>query len=126
VVCNDTYRAFVFPGLDDILVPGVTFETILRTAAERGQLKAAASARKASWVDDRLARHRQPKGPFIEQWCDGRWIQVSERGTDDGGTVAIYTEVTELKRRQRQLAEANTEKDAGGHGRDPVWRPVHG
>jgi PAS domain S-box-containing protein len=111
VVCNDTYRNFVFPGLDDILVPGVSFETILRTAKERGHLKAVATPEHSSWIDDRLVRHRRPQGPFIEQWSDGRWIQVSERKTEDGETVAVYTEVTELKHRQSQLAEANAEKD---------------
>jgi PAS domain S-box-containing protein len=111
VVCNDTYRNFVFPGLDDILVPGVNFETILRTATERGHIKTVATPDNTNWIDERLARHLQPKGPFIEQWTDGRWIQVSERRTKDGGTVAVYTEVTELKHRQTQLAEANAEKD---------------
>jgi PAS domain S-box-containing protein len=111
VVCNDTYRNFIFPGLDDILVPGTSFETILRTATERGHVKTVATPDNTNWIDGRLARHLQPKGPFIEQWTDGRWIQVSERRTKDGGIVAVYTEVTELKHRQTQLAEANAEKD---------------
>jgi PAS domain S-box-containing protein len=111
VVCNDTYRNFVFPGLEDILVPGVSFETILRTATERGHIKTVVESEKSNWIDERLARHLRPKGPFIEQWSDGRWIQVSERKAEDSGIVAVYTEVTELKLRQTQLAEANAEKD---------------
>ena len=41
---------------------------------------------------------------------DGRWFQVSERGTLDGGLVILYTDITELKqneraRRERALAD---------------------
>ena len=36
---------------------------------------------------------------------DGRWILVSERKTDDGSTVAVYSDITELKQRENQLAD---------------------
>ena len=35
VVCNDRFRQ-LYPGLADIVVPGVTFEQIIRAVAERG------------------------------------------------------------------------------------------
>ena len=35
---------------------------------------------------------------------DGRWVIVSERKTDDGGTVAVYSDVTELKQREEELS----------------------
>ena len=35
---------------------------------------------------------------------DGSWIQVSERRTTEGGMVAVYTDVTELKQREEELA----------------------
>jgi len=33
------------------------------------------------------------------------WVQVNERPTRDGGFVAVYTDITELKRREEELAE---------------------
>ncbi|HLY54870.1 MAG TPA: NahK/ErcS family hybrid sensor histidine kinase/response regulator, partial [Stellaceae bacterium] len=37
---------------------------------------------------------------------DGRWMQVNERRTEDGGIVSIYTDITDLKRRETRLREA--------------------
>jgi class 3 adenylate cyclase len=53
----------------------------------------------------RLARHRTPSGSHLQQQSDGRWIQISERKTEDGGTVAVYSEVTELIEHEQALAE---------------------
>jgi class 3 adenylate cyclase len=36
---------------------------------------------------------------------DGRWVMVSERRTDDGGTVSVYSDITELKQREQDLTE---------------------
>ena len=36
---------------------------------------------------------------------DGRWVMVSERRTEDGGTVAVYSDITELKQREQDLTE---------------------
>ncbi|MCX4197799.1 PAS-domain containing protein, partial [Methylobacterium organophilum] len=45
-----------------------------------------------------LRHHRAPGGPLLQQRVDGRWVQVNERKTNDGGVVAVYTDVTEIKR----------------------------
>ena len=42
----------------------------------------------------------RPSGSLLHPQSDGRWIQISERKTQDGGTVGVFTEVTELKRRE--------------------------
>ena len=52
-----------------------------------------------------MARHCEPSGPPIQQRGDGRWILVSERKTDDGSTVAVYSDITELKQRENQAGE---------------------
>ena len=56
------------------------------------------------WMARRLAQHRNPGGPLLLQ-SDGRWIHVSERKTQDGGTVGVFTDVTELKRAEEALRE---------------------
>ena len=43
---------------------------------------------------------------------DGRWIMVSERRTDDGGTVAVYSDITELKQREENLSEKSAALEA--------------
>ncbi|MDW6020444.1 adenylate/guanylate cyclase domain-containing protein [Mesorhizobium sp. BAC0120] len=105
VVCNSKYRTLLYPGdMAAEISPGMAFESIVRRAAERGYVKDA-EGRVDEWVRERIARHRNPSDPHIQQRGDGRWILVSERKTDDGGTVAVYSDITELKLRENQLAD---------------------
>jgi PAS domain S-box-containing protein len=104
VLCNSRYRE-LYPGLADLMRPGLKFEHLIKTVVERG-IVADAGARPQEWVEQRLARHRNPTGLFLHHQWDGRWIQISERKMQDGGTVGVFTDVTELKRREEELAAA--------------------
>jgi class 3 adenylate cyclase/PAS domain-containing protein len=104
VVCNNKYRTLLYPDGAAGISPGTTFENLIRNAAERGYIKDA-EGRVEEWVSERMALHREPSGPLVLQRGDGRWILVSERKTDDAGTVAVYSDITELKQRETQLAD---------------------
>jgi signal transduction histidine kinase/CheY-like chemotaxis protein len=84
------------------MVPGTPFETVIRRAAELGLVQDA-EGQIEDWVAERLARHRNPVTTEVQRRAGDRWIQVSERRIAGGGTVAIYTDITELKRRTTQL-----------------------
>jgi PAS domain S-box-containing protein len=101
VVCNGRYRE-LYPGLADMMVPGTPFAAIARVAAERGIVQDVAG-RVDEWLERRLALHRDPSGPYLQPQSDGRWIQLNERRTRDGGTVAVFTDVTGLKRAEQAL-----------------------
>jgi signal transduction histidine kinase/DNA-binding response OmpR family regulator len=107
VLCNSRYRE-LYPGMADVYKPGLDFEQMIKTVAERS-IVADAVARPREWVEERIARHRNPSGPFLQPQRDGRWIQISERKTRDGGTVGVFTDVTELKRREEEVAAARDE-----------------
>ena len=109
VLCNSPYRE-LYPGMADVYRPGLQFEEMLRLVVERG-IVADAVERPEEWVEQRLAQHRNPGEPFLQPQRDGRWIQISERKTQDGSTVGIFTDVTELKRREEELAKAIEAKD---------------
>jgi len=104
VVANNQYRSLMYPGDESAVVEGMTFEQVIRRAAEKGYVKEAEN-RIEEWVAERLALHRRPGVPHVQQRASGRWIMVSERKTSDGGTVAIYSDITELKQREEQLSE---------------------
>ncbi|MEA3058591.1 MAG: hypothetical protein QOE50_3 [Sphingomonadales bacterium] len=104
VLCNSRFRE-LYPGLADLVRPGLEFEHLIKTVVERG-IVVDAVARPQEWVEQRLAQHRNPRGPFLHHQWDGRWIQISERKTDDGGTVGVFTDVTELKRREQAIQES--------------------
>jgi PAS domain-containing protein len=102
--------------LAPLIGPGVIFEEIIRASAEAGHI-AEAVGRIDEWVAERLARPRNPDGPFEHALTDGRWWLIDERRTHDGGIVGIRTDITRLKQQQwalrdseakmRQLAAAN-------------------
>jgi class 3 adenylate cyclase/HAMP domain-containing protein len=104
VVSNSTYRKLLYPGIGDVVRQGVSFETIVRTAAERGLINQAVG-RVEEFVAERLALHRNPGESHVQRQNDGRWILISERTTDDGSTVAVYADITELKQREEELTE---------------------
>jgi adenylate cyclase len=105
LVCNSKYRTLLYPEEQAAeIAAGMAFEDIIRRAAERGYIKGA-EGRVEEFVRERMALHREPRGPHIQQRGDGRWIMVSERKTDDGGTVAVYSDITEMKQRETELAE---------------------
>jgi PAS domain S-box-containing protein len=111
VLCNSRYRQLLYGGTDLAPTPGMTFESIVRHAAERGSIKDAVG-RADEWAAERLLQHRNPGEPWVQQRSDGRWVMISERRTDDGGTVAIYSDITEMRRREADLAEKSTALEA--------------
>jgi PAS domain S-box-containing protein len=104
VICNSCYRDLLYPGLDIDLTVGTTFESIVRRAAEGGYVTDALG-RVDEWVAERMRQHRNPGEPQVQRRTDGRWVMVSERRTEDGGTVAVYSDITELKQREQDLTE---------------------
>lgn len=104
VICNSCYRDLLYPGLEIDLSVGSTFESIIRRAAEQGHVKDA-EGRVEEWISERMQHHKNPGEPHVQQRGDGRWLMVSERRTEDGGTVAVYSDITELKQREQDLSE---------------------
>jgi PAS domain S-box-containing protein len=111
IIYNSKYRALLYPEADLQIGSGMTFESIIRQAAESGFIKDALN-RVDEWVRERLARRRQPGEPHIQQRSDGRWIMVSERRTEDGGTVAVYSDITDLKQHEADLANKSDAMEA--------------
>jgi adenylate cyclase len=105
VLCNSRYRELLYPGLSDTITPGMSFETIIRQAVDRGLIRSA-EGQKDAWVTERVAQHRSPGRPLVQRRGDGSWIRINERQTEDGGTVGVYTDITELKRREEELEQA--------------------
>lgn len=65
---------------------GITIQDISRLARESG-----------------LIKEEYPGtgiGSKVYRLNDGRWVQMSERPTQDGGLVILYTDITELKERE--------------------------
>ncbi|MCL4766852.1 MAG: PAS-domain containing protein [Hyphomicrobiaceae bacterium] len=104
VICNTCYRDLLYASADFAPTAGTSFEVVIRQAAERGAIKDA-EGRVEEWVAERLHQHRHPGPARVQQRGDGRWVMISERRTEDGGTVAVYSDISELKQREASLSE---------------------
>ncbi len=93
VMCNSKYKQF--HGLpDNVLHPGTSYETVIGAACEP-------VVRKRISVDRKQGASRT----YEAQLEDGRWLHINEGRTRDGGYVSIGTDITQLKRNERLLAE---------------------
>ena len=128
VLCNEAYLSF-YETSRDLIVPGNTFEQIVRRGAERGQYTEAIG-QVDTWVKQRVAQHQSACGEVIEQRLgDGRWLLIVEHRTPSGYIAGNRIDITELKTtaaalRQRELYLRATLdnlpflfwlKDADGH-----------
>src|SRR3546814_19435689 len=95
-VCSSDLRDF-FPLLGDLLKPGTHFRDIIQAAAEAGVIVEAVTDPDA-WITSRIEYHRRKSCQFQQLLSDGRWIQTSERATNDGGRVTIVTEMPHFRR----------------------------
>ncbi len=94
IMCNSKYQKD--NGLSDRdVMPGaaraVLEERMLAFASER-----------------RLANTNGPQGgaTFERQLSDGRWLQVNELRTRDGGTVSVGSDITQIKLHQEKLVDS--------------------
>ena len=108
VICNSHYREVLYPVVTSGLEPGSLFEDIVRSAAELGLIEDAAG-RVEPWVAERLERHRNPGQPHLEQRSGNRWFQFSERKTQGNGTVAVYSDFTDIIQAKEELRIAKDE-----------------
>jgi PAS domain S-box-containing protein len=108
MLCNQRYHE-LYPLSADVVVPGQTFETIIRTGAERGQY-AQAVGHEEQWVLERLAIHRQPQSRLDQKMTDGRTLRVTERRMPNGYTVGFRVDITELVQATEAAQDASRSK----------------
>ncbi len=110
-LCNLRFREMSHEA-SDLLVSGVRYEHFLRALAMKGGPDFGGEELD-SWVARRVARHRAPSENFVQRRADGKWTQIGERRTADGGIVATYSDVTELimARSRAEAAEEQARRD---------------
>jgi signal transduction histidine kinase len=104
VMCNSVYRG-LFRGNEHLVVPGVTFETIIRAGHVKGMFPDAGPDF-AAWFGRVQAQRLSRTGRREQHLFDDQWLLISDRALPDGGCVSVYADITEHKQRERELAEA--------------------
>ncbi len=103
VFCNDKYRE-IYSTSADLIVPGASFEEIVRAGAQRGQYAEAIGCVE-EWVAERVARHRAGNTSLVQRLDDGRSLRIVERKMPDGHIVGFRIDITEMVR-ATEAAEA--------------------
>jgi diguanylate cyclase (GGDEF)-like protein len=102
VYCNSRYRE-VYANSAEYIVPGASFEEIIRKGVEKGQYPDAIG-NEEPWIAERIYNHQNPGEPIEQQLPGDRWLRIQERRTSQGDLVGFRFDITELKRQERELA----------------------
>ncbi|MFN9503993.1 MAG: ATP-binding protein [Rubrivivax sp.] len=94
VLCNQKYLN-LYDRSRDMLLPGISFEEILRFGLSRGQYPEAVG-REEEWLAEQLVTHRSSSGPVVQRLSSGRVLRIIERATADGHRVGFRVDITEL------------------------------
>ena len=101
-ICNSHYRE-LYPALPGLVGAGATYDAIIRAEAAEALAPLERDCDRRQELQLRLDAHRSDHHVFERQLGDNRWILVNEHRTPDGGTVILYTDVTEFKLRERRI-----------------------
>jgi signal transduction histidine kinase/DNA-binding NarL/FixJ family response regulator len=117
IQCNAAYRA-VNRDIPDIVQPGTTLEAAAR-AAMRAQYELLDLPVPTDEVE-RLARtvieqHRRGEGALEFPIGPNAWTRLTAARTKSGGCVSLFTDISELRHRQRELRK---ERDVAKAARD--------
>ena len=109
VACNTRFSVLrALP--DELCQPGSSLEDIVRFCAQRGDYgpgDVEAHLRRA------IAPSREGREHKVERRMpDGRVVEVSVRPISEGGVLVVYSDVTDLRRREGELQHARESADA--------------
>jgi signal transduction histidine kinase/DNA-binding response OmpR family regulator/HAMP domain-containing protein len=103
VLFNEQFRA-LYPGLSDVIKQGTRFDEVLDAVISRGLVDLGGKSLE-QWIAERKAQHEKPGG-FVEYQYRDRYVRISERRIQGGGSVAVYTDITELREQNIKLEQA--------------------
>jgi len=102
--CNQIARSYL--GIPhDVDIGRMGFEDVLRLELEAGQV-VAATDREQDWTQLRSQLHRNAEGHVEMRLQNGGHLRISDRRTQLGGMVTVYTDVTDLVERGDELARS--------------------
>lgn len=95
VMCNSNYRRLhQLP--DHVVQAGTPYATVMASACQ----PIISEPEEGEHIDS------DTESCYKVEMEGGRWLQVSERRTKDGGFVSVGTDITELKRKEEKLLES--------------------
>jgi signal transduction histidine kinase/ActR/RegA family two-component response regulator/HAMP domain-containing protein len=107
VLSNTRFKDF-YDYTDKDIAPGIEYNRLIELDIERGVVPAIDHFGR-SYNDLRSAYNWDTSGSIEVALTDGRHLLIRERPTHAGGRVGIQTDITEIKRAERELRRARDE-----------------
>ncbi|MBO6782482.1 MAG: PAS-domain containing protein, partial [Alphaproteobacteria bacterium] len=101
--CNSSWINDFGPAADKVRL-GMKFEDVMRILGESGTIPEA-NGRVDEWLAKQMEMHTQ-EVDFERRFEDGKIVRVSRRRTEEGGAVAIRTDITAIRKAESRLADA--------------------
>ncbi|MBL8705278.1 MAG: PAS-domain containing protein [Rhodospirillales bacterium] len=108
IYANEQFR-FLYRGIQAVEdLVGMRFDQIMRMVLANREIAGELAANKPEeWLEEFMALHRsKPFYAYEQRLADGRYLQVKERPTPDGGTVILWVDITEMMRERQRLEDA--------------------
>jgi diguanylate cyclase (GGDEF)-like protein len=93
----------LYPALADIAIPGATYLDILNGELDVAINPQAFGDSHKDELVDRVVRHGEQHLVYERQMADDRYILVNEYRTPSQETVVLYTDISELKSREKKI-----------------------
>jgi signal transduction histidine kinase len=102
LILRNSHYLQLYPSLIDVAVPGSKYHDVVRSELASSLNVPLGSVDQTPEYQTCLERHREPDSIFERQLDSNRWILVNERRTGEGATVVLYTDISELKRSEKE------------------------
>ena len=105
ITCNATF-ANLAPQVPEWGTPGETLHDILKAVVARGGYAGLNASNADSYVERWMRYMRAPDRSVELRIGKTRWVQLEARKTAEGNTVVLFSDLSTLKQRERELATA--------------------
>jgi PAS domain S-box-containing protein len=98
-----------WPKLTDRIHTGISFDQLMQLAISEKCINVIDDTPYEEWIlrhlDQRHATRRGSANRWIYALSSGKWVQVNDRRSIEGGIASIYTDITDLKDEEQQKRE---------------------
>jgi diguanylate cyclase (GGDEF)-like protein/PAS domain S-box-containing protein len=99
-VCNDEYARAYGRGREPAALIGAPYRDIAEAAYAAELFAPGQAPEREAWIAERIERRKRPDNTRQFQTRDERWKQGRFVRTRRGGSVSVFTDITEVKRAQ--------------------------